>query len=200
MSALEFITAVAWPVAILLIAILYRKPVTRLVAGERTTLKAGPFELAWENARPAVPRPAPFPVEKGSPLSPPAGRLASTLVDVARESPAEAVLAAYSQLGEAFCRGLKEVGVELDVEQQAALALASEAERAGITGPEITNAVHGLEVLRNLAQHGPAQAVSEGRAYEYLAMADAVLYAIAVALTRHGPRNAEETPIRKVAS
>jgi hypothetical protein len=87
MSPLEFIATIAWPLAILFIAIMYRRPVARLVAGERTTLKAGPFELAWENARPAVPRPAPIPVARGSSLSPPAGPLASTLIDLARESP-----------------------------------------------------------------------------------------------------------------
>jgi hypothetical protein len=196
MSPLAFIAAVAWPVAIVLIGVLYRGPLAKLVTGQRTTLKAGSFEFAWENARPTLPRPTPMPVDKGSVTAPRAGRLASLLVDLARQSPAQAVIAAYTQLGDAFGRGLKEIGAELEVEHRDAMALARASEAAEITGPEITDAVHGLEVLRNLAQHGPEQSVSEGRAYEYLAMADAVLYAIASSLARDSRSEAGSAPVR----
>lgn len=188
MNPLEFVAAVAWPVAILSVALIYRAPLARLVAGERTTLKAGPFELAWENARPSLPRPVPVSVDPRSRLSRPTGRLASLLVDLAREAPVEAIVTAYRQLGEAFGHGLAEVGIELDAAPNDALALAGEAERAGVTGPEITNAVQGLQVLCGLAEHGPQGPVSEGRAFEYLAMADSVLYSIAAALSKYGAR------------
>lgn len=145
MSPVEFLAEVAWPVAVLVIAILYRKPLGRLVGGERTTLKAGPFELAWEQARPTLPRPAPLSAEIGAQVASPAGRLASLLVDLARESPAEAVIAAYGHLGEAFKRGLNEIGVDVHADRDDPLALAREAEAAGVTGPEITHALEGLE-------------------------------------------------------
>lgn len=201
MSPVEFIAAIAWPVAILVIAIIYRAPLGRLVGGERTKLKAGPFELAWESARPNLPRPALAAVDSDARLSASGGRLASTLVDQARESPGEAVLAAYSQLGEAFTRGLKELGIGIDAEQNDPLALAREAERKGVIGPEITHAIEGLDILRNLAARRPSQALSEGRAFEYLAMADAVLYAIAGALSKHTAQDAGEAPSsRRLAS
>ena len=72
------------------------------------------------------------------------------------------------------------------VDEPDAMTLAREAQRLGVTGPEITDAVHGLTVLRNLVAPGPQREVPEGRAHEYLTMADAVLYSIATALAKHG--------------
>jgi hypothetical protein len=120
--------------------------------------------------------------------------LASALVELARESPTDAILAAYEQLGRAFDRGLTEAGVDLNVEDHDALTLAREAQRAGVTGTEITDAVHGLSVLRNLAANGPEREVPEGRAHEFLAMADAVLYSIAVALAKQGATGRAQSP------
>jgi hypothetical protein len=188
MSLVEFIAAIAWPVAILVIAILYRAPLGKLVAGERTRLKAGPFEIAWDSARPDLPRPAPVAVDAGSGLSPPVGRLASMLVDLARKSPRDAVLTAYGRLGEALARGLKEVAVEVGASADDPLSLARRAERADVIGPEITHAIEGLNVLRDLAAHRLDPGVSEGRAFEFLAMTDAVLYSIASALAKYQAR------------
>ena len=197
MDLIDFISSIAWPVSILLIASLYRGPVARLLAGERTSLRAGPFELAWENARPSLPRPGPVSAEPNPRPHMPASHLASALVDLARESPADAIVAAYDQLGRAFDRGLTETGVDVSVEDHDALTLARETQRMGVTGPEITDAVHGLSVLRNLAADGAEREVPEGRAHEFLAMADAVLYSIAAALAKQAAAGRAPSPTRE---
>lgn len=48
----------------------------------------------------------------------------------------------------------------------------------GVVTKETLSAVEGISVLRNLAAHGRAGEVTVERAVDYLALADAVLYAI----------------------
>jgi hypothetical protein len=40
------------------------------------------------------------------------------------------------------------------------------------------NAIEGISVMRNLAAHGSAREISSEQAMEYLALVDAVLYAL----------------------
>lgn len=47
MSALEFISDIAWPVTVLVIALLFRKPITEMLSGPLSRMKAGPFEWEW---------------------------------------------------------------------------------------------------------------------------------------------------------
>lgn len=48
MSPIEFIASIAWPAVILIVALVYRRLLTDLVTGGVTRLRAGPFELAWD--------------------------------------------------------------------------------------------------------------------------------------------------------
>src|SRR5436309_14410558 len=54
MSVWEFVAAVAWPVALLVIAVLYRPLIATLLKGSLRSVRAGPFELAWEQTRSAT--------------------------------------------------------------------------------------------------------------------------------------------------
>jgi hypothetical protein len=49
-SAIEFIARIAWPSVILIVALIYRMPLTGLITGGVTRFRAGPFELAWDQA------------------------------------------------------------------------------------------------------------------------------------------------------
>ena len=58
-------------------------------------------------------------------------------------------------------------------------ALAMAAYRYELISDEAMAAVDGLATLRNLAAHGHAsEPIAVGRALEYLALADAVMYAL----------------------
>jgi hypothetical protein len=66
----------------------------------------------------------------------------------------------------------------LDVSQLSVPALVREALARDLISPETASAIEGITVLRNLAAHGRAGAVSHDRAVEYLALVDAVLYTL----------------------
>jgi hypothetical protein len=57
-------------------------------------------------------------------------------------------------------------------------ALAQLAHNRGLISDETLSAVDGLSVLRNLAAHSPSDDIGVGRARDYIALADAVLYAL----------------------
>lgn len=190
-SLIEFIAKVAWPVSILIIALVYRRLLTDLIAGGITRLRAGPFELAWDQAKSGVERPGPSSrpaawakVAADDPGMPFTSLLGTTMDDLANSEPREAVLRAYDAVREAFRRGLEEVGAKIDADGLDALGLVREAESQGIVPAEVTDAVLGLNVLHNLALHAPVREMSPARAYEYLAMADGALYSFATALKK----------------
>jgi hypothetical protein len=165
---------------------------TDLIAGGVTHLRAGPFELAWDQVKSGVERPkasnrpAGLPkVASGDAGTPYTSLLGTEIADLANSDPREAVLRAYEAVREAFRRGLEEVGVRIDADGLDALGLVRDAESQGIVSAEVTDAVLGLNVLHNLALHAPVREMSPARAYEYLAMADGALYSFATALKKH---------------
>jgi hypothetical protein len=119
-SAIEFIARVAWPVVILIVALIYRKPLTDLIAGGVTRFRAGPFELARDQAKYSVERSRQTPPSVGSQdetdaaSRPSVGLLGGELSALAESNPRETVLRAYEAVRQALRRGLEEVGVELD--------------------------------------------------------------------------------------
>ena len=192
MSAIEFIARIAWPAVILIVALIYRRPLADLIAGGVTRFRAGPFELAWDQAKSGVERSrasssASPSSSTPSPIRPSVGLLGGELSALAESNPRETVLRTYETVRQAIRRGLEEVGVELDDDADSldALGLVRIAETRNIVPPEVTDAVLGLNVLYNLAEHAPEREMSPSRAYEYLAMADAALYAFATAAARH---------------
>lgn len=63
------------------------------------------------------------------------------------------------------------------------MQMARRALEAGLVRPEIVKAVEGAAVLRNLAAHGREADLDEARALDYLALVDAVSFALG-----HQPR------------
>lgn len=187
MDPLQFIAQIAWPVAVLVVAVLYRKPLLELARGGLTRLRAGPFELAWDQARSGVERRA---TRKSSPRLVDAERapgkqrslLGPEILELADRSPREAILQAHETVRVALARALTEAGAEVETNGLDPLDLVREAESRGITPAQVTDAVLGLNVLANLAEHAPSHEPSAARAREYLAMTDGALYALTVAV------------------
>jgi hypothetical protein len=175
---------------VLIVALLYRRLLNALISGGVTRLRAGPFELAWNQAKSGLERPSrsakvrsvAAPADTAGPRT---SLLGADLVNLAETDAREAILRAYEAVREALGRALQDAGIEVESESLDALSLVREAESHGVTPPETTDAVLGLKVLGNLARHAPSRELSPARAYEYLAMTDGALYSLATALKKH---------------
>lgn len=197
MSAWEFIAAVAWPVAVVVVAVLYRPLLVSLLNGGLRAVRAGPFELAWDQTRSATTarvRSEPLRAVSTGSVSSLTPESISGLVEA---DPRQAIIDMYEVLRQGLRRGLEEAGVDADADADA-LELCRIGERAGVLPPSVTDAVVGLNVLRNLAMHAPSdEHLQPQKAREYVAMAEAALYAASVALAKHvrsRPREAGRIP------
>jgi hypothetical protein len=98
----------------------------------------------------------------------------ASLVDV---SPRAAVLEAFTRIEARLDQLLDKADVEYK-ETMGGPALAKLASDQELISPETRDAVMGLSILRNLAAHSRYDNIGADRARDYVAMADAVLYAM----------------------
>lgn len=174
MNALEFLSSVAWPLAVLVIAVMFRRPLTDALAAAGGRVKAGPFELEWDRGVSTVAEGLAVP----SPVSPGGiGGAAGRMDELAEESPIAAVAEAYGGVEQMLKSLLEGQGVEID-EQANVLSLALAAHKRELLSDQSLEAIQGLNVLRNLAVHGGKDNLSTDRAHEFVALAQAVMYAI----------------------
>ena len=178
------VDAAAWPVAVLVLAILFRGALHALASGEVRRWKAGPsgveFEY-WDHeaaaVKEAVREELPSAIDKAFELESP---LIDQLHRVAQETPAAAIIQAFATV-EAELRRIVVTGgptAEAEASRMSARRLAVLALDADLITPESASAIEGLTVLRNLSAHGQAHQLDAGRAAEYLLLADAVMYAL----------------------
>jgi hypothetical protein len=99
------------------------------------------------------------------------------LTGMVSADPAMAVFQGYIRLERALHELLLAAGSKPD-ERRATTDLARQAASKGLITPETLNAFEGLTVLRNLVAHGRSEEVTEERARDYLALVDALLFAI----------------------
>jgi hypothetical protein len=185
----DLVRALAWPAATVTIVLVLRKPIGAALERGIRRLKAGPVEIEFDEelaeVREELERSPEL--ERARVGPPPGPSLGEELVRLAEASPRASVMEGFARI-EAQLREL--VGdVEADTaRRQGGVALARLAHRHGLISDETLNAVEGLAVLRNLAAHGRADEISTQRAIEYLALVDAVLFAL-----RSGPPKATQT-------
>lgn len=181
MSTLEFIASLvkslAWPVALLVLALLFRSQLRQMLSRQVKRMKAGPIELEWDRTLSEAE------VELDQPGGPrlEAGRaesgIAAELSGLAASSPATAVLEAHMRI-ENELRRITAAAEPDGAPEAGAAGLARHAGRLGLITPETVRAVEGITVLRNLAAHGRAGEVSAEQARDYLSLIDAVLYTL----------------------
>jgi hypothetical protein len=181
-SLIRAIAAVAWPLVVLAVVLLFRRDVAALIRSLRR-VKAGPFEGEWDSqyatiaAQVEPPSSAPADaLERGPALM---KRLPSGVWVLARKLPGAAIVRAHEEV-ERTLRDLLPPDVQADVKglPLTVTALARLALDHGLITPEARNAVESLAIMRNLAAHNPA-GVTEERALEYLELVEIILYAIA---------------------
>lgn len=179
MSYLDFIAALvqalAWPIAVLLIVLIFRKKISELLSERMTRFKAGPLEVEWarqiSETQAELEEAGATPPVTNSPMDP-------TMRDLAERSPAAAIVEAFGHIELALRHIARSWLPEEDTDRLGGLRLARLLEQHGALTEEIVRAVEGLTVLRNLSAHGRASDLTAERAVDYLALAQAVLFAI----------------------
>ena len=140
--------------------------------------KAGPLELVWDTVLskaetdvPALPPPS---------ATAPEPSVRAELEGEANAAPPVAVLAAYVGLEHELQRMLATSDLPTEEIQQArsGVQLARLAHRKGLITAESVNAISGVAVLRNLVAHGSGSNITPQQANEYLALIDAIMYAL----------------------
>jgi len=182
--AAAVIQALVWPLSALVIAWIFRRQIKSLMSERPKRLKAGPVEVEfWEQQILRVeaqvePPPGPLPsVEPGANSS-----VDSQLERLAQEDPADAVLKAFERVAEALRPFLGGENPEPEKPYSRLGAKLRAAAESGRISSEVARAVEGLLGLRNLAAHASrgtrAADLTPARAAEYLAAAEAVVFAI----------------------
>ncbi|MGI8701893.1 MAG: hypothetical protein ACR2JU_11915 [Nocardioidaceae bacterium] len=183
MSGFEFAAALvgslAWPIVVLIVAVLFRRQLSALLARPLSSLKAGPLEAVWDRQVAEVE--AELPRSPSGATSADGAPDTDRLREIAQAVPAVAVLEAFALIEEQLRQILLDAGV--DPGGGGAMQMARRALEAGLVRPEIVKAVEGAAVLRNLAAHGREADLDEARALDYLALVDAVSFALG-----HQPR------------
>lgn len=175
MSPAEFISSIAWPLVVLVIALIFRAPLTEALRTASGALSAGPFRLEWKRQAEAVE------ADLGRPPSISKGHIggaAGRLDEIAAVSPTGAVVEAFGQIENALRTLLAAKGVEEVDRLWSVRRLAVIAAEKGLITAETKDAIDGLSVMRNLAAHGGQDDITPQRAHEFVALAQGVLYAI----------------------
>lgn len=177
MSWLEFfatiIGSLAWPVAAVVVALVFRKQLRALLSGPLSRVRAGPLEVEWDRQLSEAE------VDLGEPDARSFdGPTVAELTRVAQQSPVSAVMAGFAKVEAALRELLSAQTPHVPVEGSGAVRLARAGFELGVVTDESVRAIEGLAVLRNLAAHGRETDLDAHRAIDYLAMVDAVLFAL----------------------
>lgn len=178
MNMLEFVASLvqslAWPVAAVVIVLVLRAPLARALSGPVKRWKAGPSGVEveyWEETIEA----ARAELEQAAPAAAALPGVDNDLVRLVEVSPRAAVMEAFARI-EGELRDLVP-REETEARHLAGTRLARLARGQERINDETLKAIEGMAVLRNLAAHGPDE-LDEARAREFLALADAVLFAL----------------------
>jgi hypothetical protein len=181
MNGLQFIASLvrslAWPLAIIAIALIFQKQLRQLASRPMRRLKAGPLEVEFDRllseVEVSVEAPPKTALVTGKRSE---NALIEALEVMATTSPSAAVMNAHAiveqELRSLISSPIASVS-NMSMGQLLRLAL----DQSAIT-PETAKAVEGITVMRNLAAHGGANEVTSERARDYLALVDSVLYSL----------------------
>jgi hypothetical protein len=140
-------------------------------------LRAGPIEVEFDQelaeVREELSR---SPELAGAALQVSRASLAEELARLTEVSPRSAVLEAYARIEAQLIALLG--GADVEYRTVRGAALASKARAQELISDETLVAVEGLSILRSLAAHSPSDEIGTERARDYLALADAVLFAL----------------------
>jgi hypothetical protein len=181
-STLEFIASLvgslAWPLAVVVLLVVFRSTIQELLLSGLSKFKAGPFEMEWERTIAE----AQAGLDYAPSASPALGRVHeqrspgySSELWTAR--PAQTVFRAHARVEEMLREKIRAAGGDVP-EGLSAAGLARRARELGLIKDEMVRAVEGVQVLHNLVAHGKADEVTQKQAAEFLALVQALRYAL----------------------
>ncbi len=174
----SLVHSLAWPAGIVAVVIVLRRPIAVALGRGVRRLRAGPVEVEFDQELAEVREELRRSPELAAEPQPALGSVAEELARLAEVSPRAAVLEAFARIEARLAELLD--SSEVQHVRMGGRGLARLACDQGLISDETVAAVEGLSVLRNLAAHSlsPADDIGAERARDYLALADAVLYAL----------------------
>jgi hypothetical protein len=175
----SLVQSLAWPAAAATAVIVLRKPIVAAFSQGVRRVKAGPVEVEFDQVQAEVREElARSPELAEAQVQASAGSVSEDLSGLAEIAPGAAVMNAYhriearlTEIIDSACPG------ERSSSMRSGRALARMARERGLISEETAAAIEGLSVLRNLTAHAGGE-ISSDRARDYLALSDAVLYAL----------------------
>jgi hypothetical protein len=168
----SLVSSLAWPAAVVCIAVLFRVQLKTLLTERLRHIKAGPLEADFERLRSEVQ------AELGQSESTVQPQTDTRdLIDLAQRVPGAAIVEAHERVERELRQTLISAG-EKPSDTADVRDLAHRALERGLITPVTVNAIEGVTVMRNLAVHGPRREISVKQAEEYVTLVNAVLYAI----------------------
>lgn len=173
----SLVQSLAWPAGVLAVVIVLRKPIGVVLGQGVRRVKAGPVEVEFDQLQAEVREElARSPELAGAQVPALTASLREELSRLAEASPQTAVGLAFQQIEARLSEMLSNVGVPPS-SAMGGRALARLARKHDLISDETLAAIEGLSVLRDLTAHAGGD-ISADRARDYLALADAVLYAL----------------------
>jgi hypothetical protein len=179
-------SSLAWPLAIVCIAVLFRAQLKTLLTERLRHIEAGPLKADFDRIGSNV-----HTVLDQAGISPPTEADTDDLADLAQREPAAAIPEAFARVERELRDALTAIN-EQPPDDAGAMTLAHQALEHGLISPLTINAIEGIAVMRNLAVHGPRREVTAKQAHEYLALVDSVLYAMRQNIKTY--KNTDTTP------
>lgn len=169
----SLVDSLAWPVAVTVVAALFRRQIAGLLEGPVKRWKAGPVEVEfWERTAVEVAQSVTIAAPRSDEDDPEIARLMA-LADTA---PNAAILESFILIERELHELANTHGVTLPRNAPAA-TVANQVADFGFITEQTATAVRGLSTIRNLAAHGEARE-TPGRAREFVVMTQGVLFAI----------------------
>jgi hypothetical protein len=169
-------SSLAWPVAAVALALALRRTFGGWLTQRPSKVKAGPVELEWDRTAGQVDAHIEAEARHGAQAGDQMEPLTLRLRETARQAPHTAIREAGLQVEEALRDLLREQpGVNEKILSQSITTMAKEAHARGLISGEIYRSVAGLEVLQGLVSASEVRSVDASRAWEFIALSEAVL-------------------------
>jgi hypothetical protein len=169
----EMTRALAWPVALIVVGLIFRPTVKGLLEGTRLRrIQKGEWSADFETAAKEVRAELPGPVQN---LPEPAiSGLREETQHLADIAPAAAVSQAWNQLEERVAAMAAQAGVTKRLLPEVLRTLAEK----GVVQPAVSDSILGLRNMRNLAVHAPPKHLTAEKAREFVTMVDAIMWTL----------------------
>ncbi|WJJ10797.1 hypothetical protein P9990_19790 [Prescottella equi] len=187
MDWLQFASSLAWPLVAVGGIWTFRKPLRTWLDLRPSRVKAGPVEVVWDVTvdkavevldSGKVDGPASLETTTGAAprvqSSTAVESLTLQLREVAKVTPAGAIMEASRQIEMALIQMLSNAGADKNVIQRTGLAGLAQAARTKGLLPETIGVLESIITLRNIAAHGRGS-LEPAQAFEFMALADLVV-------------------------